>query len=91
MVEHLMAACHGLGIDKLIEIDSPEVPIFDGSCKNIVEVMDHAGIVSLDSHRTYLGVLCVYHDDNTWAELVPSHALELDIEIDFIDPLADKP
>lgn len=90
MVEHLMAACHGLGIDNLlIEIDSPEVPIFDGSCKNIVEVMNHAGIVSLDSHRTYLEVLSpvrVSLDDNTWAELVPSHALELDIEIDFIDP-----
>ena len=90
MVEHLMAACHGLGIDNLlIEIDSPEVPIFDGSCKNIVEVMNHAGIISLDSQRTYLEVLSPVRlalDDNTWAELVPSQGLELDIEIDFTDP-----
>ena len=90
MIEHLMAACHGLGIDNLlIELDSPEVPIFDGSCKNIVEIMNHAGIISLDSQRTYIEVLSpvrVALDDNTWAELVPSHGLELDIEIDFTDP-----
>ena len=32
-VEHLLAACQGVGLDNvLIEIDGPEVPIMDGSC-----------------------------------------------------------
>ena len=37
-IEHLMAALYGLGIDNaLIEIDSQEVPIMDGSAKIFVE------------------------------------------------------
>ena len=37
-IEHLMAALYGLGVDNaLIEIDSQEVPIMDGSAKIFVE------------------------------------------------------
>ena len=37
-IEHLMAALYGLGVDNaLIEIDSQEVPILDGSAKIFVE------------------------------------------------------
>ena len=37
-VEHLMAALYGLGIDNLlVELNSEELPILDGSAKNIVE------------------------------------------------------
>jgi len=37
-IEHLMAALYGLGIDNaLIEIDSQEIPIMDGSAKIFVE------------------------------------------------------
>ena len=37
-VEHLMAAFFGEGIDNvLVEIDSPEVPILDGSASEFVE------------------------------------------------------
>ena len=37
-IEHLMAALYGLGIDNaLIEINSQEVPIMDGSAKIFVE------------------------------------------------------
>ena len=37
-IEHLMGALYGLGIDNaLIEIDSPEVPILDGSAKEFVK------------------------------------------------------
>ena len=37
-IEHLMAALFGLGIDNaLIEIDSEEVPILDGSAKEFVK------------------------------------------------------
>ncbi|MGH6832117.1 MAG: UDP-3-O-acyl-N-acetylglucosamine deacetylase, partial [Methyloceanibacter sp.] len=36
-VEHLLAALRGLGVDNaLIEIDSPEVPIMDGSASRFV-------------------------------------------------------
>ena len=37
-VEHLMAALYGLGIDNLlIDLNSEEVPIMDGSAKDFVE------------------------------------------------------
>ena len=44
-IEHLMAALFGMGIDNaLIEIDSQEVPILDGSAKIFVEKIKLAGI-----------------------------------------------
>ncbi len=43
-VEHLMAALCGLGIDNLlIDLDSEELPIMDGSAKNFVESLEHSG------------------------------------------------
>ena len=37
-IEHLMGALFGLGIDNaLIELDNEEVPILDGSAKNLIQ------------------------------------------------------
>ena len=44
-IEHLMGALYGLGIDNaLIEINSQEVPILDGSAKIWIELIKEAGI-----------------------------------------------
>ena len=44
-IEHLMGAFYGLGIDNaLIEIDSQEIPIMDGSAKIFVEKILKTGI-----------------------------------------------
>ncbi len=44
-IEHLMGAFYGLGIDNaIVEIDSQEVPIMDGSAKQFVELILQAGI-----------------------------------------------
>ena len=44
-IEHLMGALYGIGIDNaLIEIDSQEVPIMDGSAKIFVEKIKEAGL-----------------------------------------------
>ena len=46
-VEHLMGALYGLGIDNLVvEINSQELPILDGSAKLFVEKILSAGIKS---------------------------------------------
>ena len=43
-IEHLMGALFGLGIDNaLIEINSEEVPILDGSAKIFIEKIFQAG------------------------------------------------
>ena len=44
-IEHLMGAFYGLGIDNaIVEINSQEVPIMDGSAKQFVELIVEAGI-----------------------------------------------
>ena len=48
-VEHLMGALFGMGVDNaLIEIDSQEVPILDGSAKEFIEKISLAGIRTSD-------------------------------------------
>ena len=48
-IEHLMGAFYGLGIDNaIVELDSQEVPILDGSSKKFVELIKDAGIKNSD-------------------------------------------
>lgn len=48
MVEHVLAALHGLWIDNaVIQIDGPEPPGFDGSCRALTEAIWDADIVQL--------------------------------------------
>ncbi len=44
-IEHLMGAFYGIGIDNaIVEIDSQEVPIMDGSAKTFVENINKVGL-----------------------------------------------
>ena len=44
-IEHLMGALYGVGVDNaIIEIDSQEVPILDGSAKIFVEEINNVGL-----------------------------------------------
>ncbi len=48
-IEHLMAAFLGLGIDNaIVEINSQEVPILDGSAKDFVKILKETGIKKSD-------------------------------------------
>ena len=48
-IEHLMAAFLGLGIDNvLVELDSQEVPILDGSARDFVKVLKDIGLKNSD-------------------------------------------
>ena len=56
-VEHLMAAFFGEGIDNvLVEIDSPEVPILDGSASEFVEGIRSVGVTEQKALRTLLNL-----------------------------------
>ncbi|MDE5743926.1 MAG: bifunctional UDP-3-O-[3-hydroxymyristoyl] N-acetylglucosamine deacetylase/3-hydroxyacyl-ACP dehydratase, partial [Bacteroidales bacterium] len=53
-VEHFLAALAGLGLDNvLIETDTMEMPILDGSAAPIVEAILKAGIVEQEAERRY--------------------------------------
>ena len=44
-IEHLMAAFLGLGIDNaVVELDSQEVPILDGSARDFVKILKETGL-----------------------------------------------
>ena len=53
-VEHLLSACLGLGLDNaIIEVDSEEMPIFDGSAEPIARAILDSGLAELDRPRRY--------------------------------------
>ncbi len=57
-VEHLLAALVSLGIDNVIvELNSPEVPIMDGSAAPFIYLIHEAGVKELMAPRRYLKVL----------------------------------
>ena len=48
-IEHLMSAMYVLGLDNaIVELNSQEVPIMDGSAKNFVEKIITAGFTVSD-------------------------------------------
>ncbi|ERT60511.1 MULTISPECIES: UDP-3-O-acyl-N-acetylglucosamine deacetylase [Megasphaera] len=53
-VEHLLSALQGLGIDNcIVEMDSAEPPVGDGSSRDFVELIRRAGIASLTEPKRY--------------------------------------
>ena len=48
-IEHLMGAFYGIGIDNaIVEIDSQEVPILDGSAKYFLDEINKTGLIASD-------------------------------------------
>ncbi|MCG8559089.1 MAG: UDP-3-O-acyl-N-acetylglucosamine deacetylase [Hyphomicrobiales bacterium] len=85
-VEHLLAAIRGLCVDNvLVEIDSGEVPIMDGSSKPFVDAIDEGGIVELDAPRRFIKILKPVRVDEgqCWGELTPYNGFRLEVEIEF--------
>ena len=92
-VEHLLAALRGLSVDNcIIEIDSKEVPIMDGSAAPFVEAIDEVGIRELSAPRKFIKVLkpIRVEEGDCWGELVPHSGFHLDVEIDFDTPLIGR-
>src|ERR671911_1023146 len=57
-VEHLLAAFVSLGVDNaIIELNSPEVPIMDGSAAPFIYLIQEAGLKQLPAPRRYLKVV----------------------------------
>ena len=90
-IEHLMAALYGKGVDNLlIEIDSEEVPILDGSSKNFVEAID---LVDLEISDQPIKIITIdkeinYKEGEKSICFKPSKiSLEIDFEINFKNEL----
>jgi UDP-3-O-[3-hydroxymyristoyl] N-acetylglucosamine deacetylase len=89
-VEHLLAALVSLGIDNVIvELNSPEVPIMDGSAAPFVYLIQEAGVRSLEMQRRYLKVrrpISLTRGDKRIA-LYPSDHFKVTYSIAFDHPL----
>src|SRR5260370_2031485 len=56
-VEHLLAALVSVGVDNVIvELNSPEVPIMDGSAAPFIYLIHEAGLKRLQTPRKYLKI-----------------------------------
>jgi UDP-3-O-[3-hydroxymyristoyl] N-acetylglucosamine deacetylase len=56
-VEHLMSALWGLGIDNLVvELNSEEVPIMDGSAAPFINLIDSVGVIEQRAARRFIRI-----------------------------------
>lgn len=88
-VEHLLAAVAGVGIDNLIiEVDSHEIPIMDGSSHPFVYLLQSAGIEEQSAAKKFIRIKqpVRVEEDDKWAELLPHHGFRIDFAIDFDHP-----
>ncbi len=90
-IEHLMAALYGLGIDNaLIEINSQEVPILDGSAKIFVEKIKSVGIKITESPIKIIKIQkkVLFSEGPKFISIEPSKvSLDIDFEIKYSNSL----
>ena len=82
-IEHLMGALFGLGVDNvLIEIDSEEVPILDGSAKEFIDKILLSGLEKSEAPIKIIKInkKVIYSDNEKFISIEPS---KLNLEIDF--------
>src|SRR5712664_1577200 len=89
-VEHLLAALVSTGIDNVaIELNSPEVPIMDGSAAPFIYRIHEAGVKRLQKPRTYLKIvrpIAISRGDKRIA-LYPSDHFKVTYSISYDHPL----
>ena len=89
-VEHLMAALVSMSIDNvLVELNSPEVPIMDGSASPFIYLINEAGVKTLQAPRKYLKIIrpiAISRGDKRIA-LYPSDHFKVTYSISYDHPL----
>ena len=90
-IEHLLGALCGEEVDNLlIEVDSDELPVMDGSAKNFVKKIREIGFKTYDNSKKYIKVLKKYElkDGKKSISIEPcENDLIVDFEIIYNNPL----
>ena len=92
-IEHLMAALHAFGIDNLlIDINSSEMPILDGSSIEYTKAISKIGLKQLKSKKKYLKILKTVEAkrDDAYVKIQPSNELSVDYTINYPDTIVGK-
>ncbi len=93
-IEHLMAAFLGLGIDNaVVELDSQEVPILDGSAMNFVKTLKETGLKNSDVPIKLIKInnSVEIEDGKKFISIDKSNTtLEIEFEINYENQLINK-
>ena len=93
-VEHLLAALYIAEIDNaIIEINSEELPIMDGSAKNFLDILKNTEIKTLSKKREFLKVLNKIEiiDGDRRISIEPSdETLEVEFELNYENKIIGK-
>jgi UDP-3-O-acyl N-acetylglucosamine deacetylase len=82
MVEHVLAALSGMQVDNcLIQMDRGEVPAFDGSCLELIHLLQSVGTVKQKAVRPRLVIDAELHvgNDGSWIHAEPNPLGQLEI------------
>ena len=87
-IEHVLSAVYGLGIDNiLIEADSQEFPILDGSAYPVAKLLLEAGIEEQEAEKDYFEITdnISYINENEGIEFlaVPDKQYSLNVLLDY--------
>jgi len=89
-VEHLLAALAGSHVDNcIIDVDSLEVPILDGSAEPFIDMIERAGIEELEAPRQFLRVLkhVEVANGNRRMSVSPAEKYSISCMIEFTHPM----
>ncbi|GAB7027608.1 UDP-3-O-acyl-N-acetylglucosamine deacetylase [Geotalea toluenoxydans] len=92
-IEHLMAALFSCGIDNVhVDINSPEVPIMDGSAAPFVDAIRKAGITTQGKPRRYLVVKksVTVRDGDKRVTIIPSRYFRISFDLRFSHPAINR-
>lgn len=82
LVEHVLAACAGLGLDNLIiELTNPEPPAMDGSAREFVSALKSAQIMEQKTKKEFL--IITEKIQVGGLTLSPCNGLKIDYMLDF--------
>lgn len=91
MVEHLLSAIAGLGIDNLyIDIEDDELPIMDGSAAPYIFLLQSAGIKEQpEAEKVFMVVKKKIHvgNDSQYCSIEPHNGFRVEFKIEFDHPL----
>ena len=92
-IEHLMASFYGMGIDNaLVEVDSHEIPIMDGSAYPFAELIRSAGIEAQGGTRFYFKVkkkISLSHGNRS-VTVFPADKFKITCRISYNHPLINE-
>tara|TARA_A100001011_G_scaffold123936_1_gene130815 strand:- start:1340 stop:2263 length:924 start_codon:yes stop_codon:yes gene_type:complete len=93
-IEHLMAAFLGVGIDNaVVELDSQEVPILDGSASDFVKILKETGLKNSDVPIKLIKInnSVEIHEGNKSISIQKSNTtLEIEFEINYENKLINN-